>query len=181
VRRSVLVLIPLVLLAAGCASTGTISTTPVTAGTGAAAASTAPAKAAGLGDTVAIEGFNGEHIALTLVKVVTDAKGADEFTSPSAGKHFFAVQVRIVNTSKSVVYSDSPDNGMVAKDGAGQQFQTDVASITAGPGFGSVKLAPGDTALGYEVFQVPTGDKVTKVQYTIDSGMGSGTAQWSLG
>jgi hypothetical protein len=180
----VFALIPLALLAAGCASTGTISTTPADtqpAATGAAAASAAPAKAAGLGDTVAIEGFNGEHIALTLVKVVTDAKGADEFTSPSAGKHFFAVQVRIVNTSKSVVYSDSPDNGMVAKDGAGQQFQTDVASITAGPGFGSVKLAPGDTALGYEVFQVPTGDKVTKVQYTIDSGMGSGTAQWSLG
>jgi Domain of unknown function (DUF4352) len=165
----------------GCAAvSSSVSTTPAKTAAN-APMHTAAAKKAGLGDTIDITGMNGERLALTLVKVVPDAKGSDEFNTPDSGKVFFAAQIRITNIAKSAVYSDSPDNCMVVADGQGQQFQTDLSTISAGPGFDTVNLAPGSKALGYEVFQVPKGDKVTEIQYTIDSGMGSGTAQWSLG
>jgi len=168
---------------AGCASTtSTVSTAAASSAPAATAVSVKPSaavKPAGLGDSITVAGFNGEKLTVTLVKVFPDAKGADEFTSPDAGKHFYAVQLRITNAG-AAAYSDSPDNSAVLKDASGQQFQTDLSSVTAGQSFGSVNIAPGDSVLGVVVFQVPTGDKPVKVQFTPDSGMGNHTAQWNL-
>lgn len=126
-----------------------------------------------------MSGFDGEKLSVTLVKVVADAKGADEFTAPDSGKHFYAVQLRITNKG-SAAYCDSPDNCVVVKDASGQQFQSDIADVTAGQSFGSVNLAAGDGVLGMVVFQIPNGDKVVKFHSTPDSGMGTDTAQWNL-
>lgn len=165
---------------AGCKSTtSTVSTTVVSGSAAASAAASAPVKAAGLGDTITVSGFNGEKLTVTLVKVFPDAKGADEFTTPAAGKVFYAAQLRIVNAGAKA-YSDSPDNSVVLKDASGQQFQSDLASVTAGQSFGSVNLAAGDSVLGVVVFQVPSGDKPVKLQFTPDSGMADHTAQWNL-
>lgn len=71
---------------------------------------------------------------------------------------------------------------MKLKDASGQEFNFDVSTVSAGQAFsGSVNLADGDSVLGVEVFQIPAGDKVKSLQFTTDSGMGPGTAQWSLG
>lgn len=166
---------------AGCKSTtSTVSTTAENSTPASAAAAPATsAKAAGIGDSITVTGFNKEKLTVTLVKVFPDAKGADEFTSPDAGKHFYAVQLRITNAG-TAAYSDSPDNSAVVKDASGQQFQTDVSNVTAGQSFGSVNLAPGDNVLGVVVFQIPNGDKLVKFQFTPDSGMGDNTAQWNL-
>ncbi|HZP55029.1 DUF4352 domain-containing protein [Actinocrinis sp.] len=181
VAPAAVVLLGVVVLAGCKSTTNTVSTTP--AGSGAAAAVSAKpsgaVKPAGLGDAITVTGFNHEKLAVTLVKVFPDAKGADEFTSPDAGKVFYAVQLRIANAG-GVAYSDSPDNGTVLKDAAGQQFQTDLASVTAGQSFGSVNIAPGDSVLGVVVFQVPNGDKPVRLQFTPDSGMADSTAQWNL-
>lgn len=146
----------------------------------AAPAGAAPGKAT-VGSTVNISGFHGETLGITLVQVVPGAKGADELSTPDAGKQFVAVQLRITDTSPSVTYSDSPDNCVVAKDASGQQYRPQFDTVTVGQNFDSVNIAPGDSVLGVEVFELPVGDSVTQVQYTIDSGMGSGTAQWSVG
>lgn len=165
---------------AGCKSTtSTVSTTVASGSATTSAAASAPVKAAGLGDTITVSGFNGEKLTVTLVKVFPDAKGADEFTTPAAGKVFYAAQLRIVNAGAKA-YSDSPDNSVVLKDASGQQFQSDLASVTAGQSFGSVNLAAGDSVLGVVVFQVPSGDKPVKLQFTPDSGMADHTAQWNL-
>jgi len=169
---------------AGCVSTtSTVSTaTDSSAAAVSATVSARPSaavKPAGLGDSITVAGFNGEKLTVTLVKVFPDAKGADEFTSPDAGKHFYAAQLRIANAG-SAAYSDSPDNSTVMKDASGQQFQADLSNVTAGQSFGSVNIAPGDSVLGVVVFQVPTGDKLVKLQFTPDSGMGDHTAQWNL-
>lgn len=172
----------LLLLAASAAcksTTSTVSTTVVSGSAVASAAASAPVKAAGLGDTITVSGFNGEKLTVTLVKVFPDAKGADEFTTPAAGKVFYAAQLRIVNAGAKA-YSDSPDNSVVLKDASGQQFQSDLASVTAGQSFGSVNLAAGDSVLGVVVFQVPSGDRPVKLQFTPDSGMADHTAQWNL-
>jgi hypothetical protein len=165
---------------AGCMSTGnTVDTTAANTPAAAAASSTAAAKPASIGDSVAMTGFKGEKLSVTLVKVFPNAKGADEFINPGSGKQFYAVQFRIANTGSSA-YSDSPDNCATLKDASGQQFQTDLSDVTAGQSFGSVNIAPGDNVLGVVVFQVPASDKLVKVQFTPDSGMGDSTAQWNL-
>lgn len=173
----------LLAMLAGCTSTtSTVSTTAenTARATGSASVSApAAAKPAGLGDAIAVSGFNGEKLSVTLVKVFPDAKGADEFTNPAAGKVFYAAQLRIVNAG-SKAYSDSPDNCATLKDASGQQFQSDLSDVTAGQSFGSVNIAPGDSVLGVVVFQVPSGDKPVKLQFTPDSGMANSTAQWKL-
>lgn len=179
-RTAGAVLLLLAALSACKSTTSTVSTTARSSGGAtSASASAAPAKAAGLGGTIAVAGFGGEKLDVTLVKVFPDAKGADEFTSPAAGKAFYATQLRIMNIG-SKAYSDSPDNSVVLRDAAGQQFQSDLASVSAGQSFGSVNLAAGDSVLGVVVFQVPIGDKPVKLQFTPDSGMADNTAQWNL-
>lgn len=178
-RTAAASLLLLAALAACKSTTSTVSTTVVSGSATASAAASAPVKAAGLGDTITVSGFNAEKLTVTLVKVFPDAKGADEFTTPAAGKVFYAAQLRIVNAGAKA-YSDSPDNSVVLKDASGQQFQSDLASVTAGQSFGSVNIAAGDSVLGVVVFQVPSGDKPVKLQFTPDSGMADHTAQWNL-
>lgn len=173
-------LLLLAALAACKSTTSTVNTTAQSSGPAVTmSASTAAPKAAGLGGTIAVAGFGGEKLDVTLVRVFPDAKGADEFTTPAAGKVFYAAQLRIVNAGAKA-YSDSPDNSVVLKDASGQQFQSDLASVTDGQSFGSVNLAAGDSVLGVVVFQVPSGDKPVKLQFTPDSGMADHTAQWNL-
>jgi uncharacterized protein DUF4352 len=166
------------LLLAGCGSLG--STVTTTANNGATGAAAKAAKPAAVGDSITVKGFDSEKVTVTLVKVFPNAHGSDEFNAPDAGKEFYAVQLRIVNDA-TAPWSDSPDNCVELKDASGQQFQMDVDTVTAGQSFaGSINLAKGDSVLGVEVFQIPKGDKVKSLQFTTDSGMGPGTAQWSL-
>lgn len=176
------------LLLAGCQPSSTVSTTAANTGStkaGATAASAttaaAAAKPAGLGDTIDVTGdASGEKLAVTLVKVDPKARSTDGFSSPPAGDAYFAAQIRIKNIG-TVAYSDSADNCLAVKDGKGQSFQTDlVSSVSSGPTMDQLNIAPGDTSLGWVVFDVPTGDAVTQVQFTEDSGMGGDTAQWSI-
>lgn len=168
---------------AGCmATSSTVNTTA--ANTTKAAAGATPSKAAALkpaavGDSVGVAGFQGSKLTVQLVKLFPNAQGADQFTNPDSGKQFYAAQLRITNTASSA-WSDSPDNCVKLKDAAGQQFQSDLSDVTAGQSFGSVNLAPGDSVLGVVVFQVPTGDKPVKLQFTPNSGMADSTAQWNL-
>jgi len=170
--------------AACLTSTPTVSTqaAPASGASSSTALAASSAAPAGLGATIDVTGDSaGEKLAVTLVKVIASAQGSDQFNTPPAGDVFFAAQFQIVNIG-TVAYSDSPDNCVVAKDAAGQSFQTDVSTIAEGVGFnGTVNLAPGDKALGYEVFDAPKGDAVTQVQYTPDSGFSSDTAQWTIG
>ncbi|WP_051450865.1 DUF4352 domain-containing protein [Actinospica robiniae] len=138
------------------------------------------AKPAGLGDTIDVTDSNGGKLAVTLIKVVPGAKGADEFNAPDAGKQFVAVQLRIKNVGTSA-WSDSPDNCVQLRDGSGQQFNADLDNVSVGQSFaGSASLTPGSSVLGVEVFQLPSGDKLGLFQFQTDSGMGPGIAQWTL-
>jgi hypothetical protein len=176
---------------AGCQSTATtVNTTP--AGTsaapaahasvkGAPATSAAPKKA-GVGSAIDLrDKLSGDALQVTLVKIVDPAKSTNQFLTPDAGTRYVAVQFRIVNKGKTV-YSDDPQLEAKAKDALGESFDPELAAITSAgvaldPG---LKLAPGDTALGFLVFQVPTGKKITQVQYSA-SLFGGTVAQWTIG
>jgi hypothetical protein len=171
---------------AGCQSTA-IKTTPAnTSGAPAAhtsskdAPAAAPAKKAGVGSAIDLKGDNGDAIQVTLVKIVDPAKSANEYITPDTGKRYVAVQLRIVNKG-STVYDDDPQAEAKAKDALGESFDVDFADTTAGVSMDSgLKLAPGDTALGFVTFQVPAGQKVTQVQYSAGL-FGGDVAQWMAG
>ncbi|NUS12076.1 MAG: DUF4352 domain-containing protein [Streptomyces sp.] len=165
-----------------------VKTTPdgaPTTSTGAAAPAKSSAKpaasaVAGVGDTVTIAGSTDVELAITLKKWLPSAKSGDEFFTPDKGKMWVAGQFQIKNVG-TTAYSDSPGNCVQAADAKGQRFDYFyVDSITAGPQLPStVDLTPGDTVLGWMVFEVPKGTTVTRVQYTPDSGFGEQTGQWS--
>ncbi|MGW2546336.1 DUF4352 domain-containing protein [Kitasatospora sp. NPDC001574] len=122
----------------------------------------------------------GENLDVTVVKVVDPAGAKETFQSPKAGTKLVAVQFRLHNTG-TTVYKDSPTNGARLIDTEGQQFNSTLGETSAGPGFpGSVTLSPGDTALGYITFAVPATSTIAKVQFTMNSGFGPTTGQWTI-
>ncbi|MFB7616375.1 DUF4352 domain-containing protein [Kitasatospora sp. NPDC056181] len=187
------------LTATACNSTGSgVSTEPkqtaaasapaaAAGSTGAAAPSEskpadAPKGAAKVGDTIALKGNDPADTAdVTLVKVVDNTEGEDEFTHPADGKRFVSIQFRIKASGKKA-YSDVPANSAKVLDAQGQAFGTTVANTKAGPGFQiPANIAPGESALGFVTFEVPKDAKLDKAQFGLDSGFAPQTGQWKLG
>jgi hypothetical protein len=139
------------------------------------------AKKAGVGNTISIKGHqDGDALEVTLVKVVDPAPSKDEFTTPAAGKRFVAVQFKVVNKGRKV-YSDDPQADITAKNAQGETMELSFGGTGAGADMpSSVNLTPGDQALGYVAFSVPTGQKITQVQYTL-AGLDDHVAQWTIG
>jgi hypothetical protein len=91
-----------------------------------------------------------------------------------------AVQFRLKNIGTQVV-DEAPDNGARVRDTKGQQFGSTITGTSAGPDFGgSVTLTPGDTALGFIAFEVPTASKIDRIQFALASGFASSIGQWSV-
>ncbi|MEY9878069.1 hypothetical protein ABH931_007593 [Streptacidiphilus sp. MAP12-33] len=190
-RRAALAVAVGALLIAGTAAcnptTGSSVSTdakPTTASSGAKSTSgggqSSASKAAKVGDTIALKGMD-TSADITVVKIVDNPAGADDYTTPDAGKRFVAVQFRIKVTGGKA-YSDSPSNGAKLVDSQGQSYDADIASDTkAGTSFPAIEnLALGATGLGFITFQVPTGAKITQIQFGLDSGMADQTGQWSV-
>ena len=137
-------------------------------------------KAAAVGDTLTLTGMEGAKDAVTVVKVVATAQGADDMSQPDAGKRFYAVQFRIKNLGKAA-YRDTPSNGAKVVDSQGQAYEADYNDTKAGQSFPSdVAIAPGDTSLGFVTFQVPKNAKIVKIQFGLDSGYADQTGQWAV-
>ena len=121
-------------------------------------------------------------ISVTLVKVIDPAHATDGFSTPEAGRHYAAVQVKLTNTGAGT-YNDAPSNGAKVLDAQGQSFAADIAVTTdAGAGFANedVNLAPGSSEIGVLVFQVPDGTHISKFQFGLDSGFAQ-TGEWVVG
>jgi len=173
---------------AGIAGTTSHTVTTGTAGQAgssqsatASASSSASSSPARVGSTLTLTGNDpGEKMAVTVTRVVSHAQPADEFSSPDPGKRFYAVQFRLADTG-TTAYSDSPSNGAAVVDSAGQSYQSSIYDVAGCESFpGTENIAAGDKGLGCVVFQVPDGAKITKVQFTLDSGFGPATGQWAV-
>ncbi|MGW4382502.1 DUF4352 domain-containing protein [Kitasatospora sp. NPDC004531] len=187
-RRTAAVLLGACLLAAAtaCGPENTVSTTPKSDAPAATASSGEQPKAdspstAKLGDTLALKGVEKTNAAdVTLVKVVDNAEGADEYTKPADGKRFVSVQFRIKATG-SAAYADAPANSAKVLDAQGQGYSSTVAETKAGPEFPvPANIAPGESALGFITFEIPTDAKLDKIQFALDSGFAQQTGQWKL-
>jgi hypothetical protein len=119
-------------------------------------------------------------MAVTVTRVISHARPASEFDAPQSGKRLYAVQFRLDDTG-SAAYSDSPSNGAAVVDSAGQSYQSSIGDAAGCASFpGTENIAAGDKGLGCVVFEVPAGAKITKVQFTLDSGFGPQTGQWAV-
>lgn len=136
---------------------------------------------AGIGDTITLNsGEDGLKLEVTVVKAVSSAEPKDEFNVPEPGHRFVAVQIRLKNVG-STTYDDSPGNGAHLIDDEDQQYDEALSEIALGASIGtSVKLAPGSSRKGYLVFSVPKKTKLSKFQFTLDSGFGPQAGEWLL-
>ncbi|MFI6470001.1 DUF4352 domain-containing protein [Streptomyces sp. NPDC050516] len=177
----------LLLAGTACTAGNTVTTKPndskaSATGSSRAAQSTASrAKTAAVGDTITLKGTGkGEQLDVSVKQWLDPAVSANEFSAPQDGKRWVAAQFQLVNTG-SAPYSDSPSNGAQAADANGQRFPTAFGDITAGPLMpAAAKVAPGDKALGWILFEVPKTSKIATVQFTMDSGFADQTGQWSV-
>lgn len=134
-----------------------------------------------VGDTVQLSGNDvGELLAVTLTKVVNPAPGSDEFDKPGSGNRLVATQFRIADIG-TTTFVDSPDNDVQLIDSAGQSYYPSLTTVASGPSFpGEVRIPPGDSRLGYVVFDVPAKATVAQVQFVPDSGFAAATGTWTV-
>jgi hypothetical protein len=119
-------------------------------------------------------------MAVTLTKIYRHAQPASSFDGPDTGDRLVAVQFRLTDTG-SAAYSDSPCNGAEVVDASGQSYESALNDAANCPSFpGTENIAPGASGLGCIVFEVPQAAVITKVQFTLDSGMGPQTGQWNV-
>lgn len=186
-RRSATTAILAALLAVGltaCTDKPTITTAPDAPKNAAKKSSPAPKKqTAQIGDALTLTGQEpGQQIAVTLKKWADPAKSSDEFMKPQDGQRWVAGQFELKNTGTKA-YSDSPGNGAQVADTKGQRFHATIAggNLTVGAEMTSaLKLPVGEKALGWIVFEIPTGAKPKSVQFTMNSGFAEQTGQWTI-
>ena len=169
-------------LALGASSCDTTSPTVNTSGSSTSASSSSntasssskPASAAHVGATISLPGES-----VMVVKVIDPAQGADQFTTPDAGKRFVGVEVTINDTGKAAL-SDDANSTLSVIGSDSQDYSADFSSISECTNFnnGSYNIASGQSQTGCVTFQIPNAVTVAKVQFTDNAGMGSNTAQW---
>jgi len=170
-------------LITGCAiRTASVNTTPASGGQQGSSGPASHAKTvAHIGSTLDLTGdSSGEKMAVTVVKVINRAHGADMFSTPNHGMRFFAVQFGLRNIG-SATYNDSPSNGAKVVDSTGQSYQSDISNVRNCQSFpGSETIASGATGLGCIVFQVAKHARITEIQFALDSGFASDIGQWNI-
>lgn len=129
---------------------------------------------------ITLEGERGEKIVVTGLGYVDPAAQGNAFEPPSAGNRFYAVKLQYTNVG-SVPYNDSVLSELTVTDASNYSYEPSLFDSGAGPPFpgDSVKLMPGETAVGFVTFEVPTASKIVRIQCTLDSGFGPRRATWT--
>jgi hypothetical protein len=175
----------IVIIAIAASGGGGVSTTP--SGTGATAKATGgpspttarSAAPAGIGSYFDVQDGSGNTYRVTLDKIIDPAQGADQFTQPDNGKRFVGAVFTILAVNGSPSNEDA-DNDAAIVGSNGQTYTADLNSISGYTNFndGQINAAQGEKATGAVTFQLPTGVKVSKVQWTPAAGFGD-TVQWN--
>jgi hypothetical protein len=180
---SLVVLIVAYIVAGGGGQSGSANGTGGNANTAVGGNSASKTPTTRIGSAITLSGNDfGEQMTVTVVMVISHAKPGDELTSAPAGDRLYAVQLQLMDTG-SVAYSDEPSNGAAVVDSTGQSYPASITDIAAGcQGFSTPEnITTGASGLGCVVFDVPKAAKIIEVQFTLDSGTGPQTGQWSVG
>lgn len=165
------------------ATTTTTSTTPATTATTVKptttlAPTTTTTVPAAVGSTVTLAASQNK-LAITVADF-RDPVETSGFSKPDAGKHYVGVKLRVLNAGTKV-WDDSISNGAKLVDDKRQEYRSTYASSTGLAEFRSATVAPGDTRLGWVMFQVPDGTVLVRFTLALDSGFANQVGQWLLG
>jgi hypothetical protein len=110
--------------------------------------------------------YDGEDIAVTLLKVVPSASSSESGFGPDSGDRWVAMQFQIKNLAQAP-YADSPGDDFQAIDAAGKTILAqDDAPTTAGSSFSDqVALTTGGTVTGVATFEIGSGDTIKTVEF----------------
>lgn len=160
----------------GCGA-ATVNTSPASQPTATNQPTATPASVARLGDSVRVAGL-ATTLSIKLLAVSDPAKHYGSYNAPRSGRHYCAVKLAISNVGEAV-YNDSPVNCCQLIDTRDIGYSASIFD-EIGPGFGSVRIAPGARRVGWVTFDLPDKAAPATLQYTSDSGFADETAQWEL-
>jgi hypothetical protein len=147
---------------------------------GSPAVSRSPSAAAQVGATLGVSDSSGTKLDVTVEKVIDPASGANQYSNPASGKHFVGVKLHVKNKA-ATSYQNNANNETTIVLSTGKTGHADYNPIAGCGNFdnGQIKLASGASSTGCVTFQVPNGQKVTKIRYgnTVFPG---NTAQWRV-
>lgn len=124
---------------------------------------------------------NGSNVmSVTLTKIVDPAQGADQYTTPDPGKRFVGAVFKLTGVTGS--FSDDANSDASLQGSNGQTYSPDFSNIAGYTNFnsGQFNISAGDTSIGAVTFQVPTGVKVTKIEWSATGGFGGNPAEWQV-
>lgn len=141
--------------------------------------SPAPASAQ-VGQTLHVSDSSGTMLDVTVEKVIDPAAGANQYSTPASGEHFVGVRLRVRNAAAST-YQNNANNETTIVLSNGKTRKASYNPIAGCGNFssGQVKLSSHASASGCVTFQVPDGQKVTKVRFHNAVFPGT-TAIWDL-
>lgn len=141
---------------------------------------TSAVRSAQVGTALPVSDSSGTELDVTVEKVINPASGANQYSNPASGKHFVGVKLRVRNTA-AVTYQNNANNETTIVLSNGKTGHANYSPIAGCGNFsnGQIKLASRASATGCVTFQVPNGQKITKVRYhnTVFPGT---TAEWHL-
>jgi hypothetical protein len=144
------------------------------------------ATAASLGTTFEVTSENtsdGSPVTyrVTLDKVDQDAQLGAYQTPDNPSDHMAAAEFTVTGVTGQA--SDDVNSDAVALDGDTSVLQASFDDVSDGGNFnsGTWSVGPGETQSGWAAFEVPSGQKVTAVQWQADDGFGGSSGQWNLG
>ena len=161
---------------------GGVSATPSgTTGTPSPSAThlAAPAR---LGSYIDVQDSAGDTYGVALTKIIDPAHSTDRIT-PSNGKRFVGAVFTIKAMSSDGPQQENAENDAALVGSGGQTYIPDIIPITGYTDFavGEIHAVPGGSTTGAVTFQVPTGVKVSKVQWSTFSSFGvRSTVQWTV-
>jgi hypothetical protein len=115
------------------------------------------------------------------VGLIDPAQGADQFTTPDAGKRFVAVEISVTGKSPGNDTNDANDNLSVV--GTNHQvYSADFDSVSECTDFndGQYTVTKGQEEAGCVTFQIPTGIYVAQVKYNPNAGFSTNEATWTF-
>lgn len=169
-------------IAIAVATSGGISTTPsVITGTSSPSAThvAAPAR---LGSYVDAQDSSGNTYAVALTKIIDPAHSTDQI-NPDNGERFVGAVFTVKAISGDGPQQQDAESNAALVGSNGQTYLPDIIPIVGYTDFavGLVHAAPGETTIGAITFQVPTGVKVSKVQWSTFSSFGvQSIVQWNV-
>jgi hypothetical protein len=121
---------------------------------------------------------HGNVMTVKLTNVIDPAQGVDQSSTPNNG--FRLVGAVFTLSGVSGTFSDDANSNATIVGSNGLSYTASANSIAGVTNFNNYILTPGVHSVGAVTFQIPTGIKVSAIQWSADGGFGGAPVTWTL-